>query len=100
MASLLDIALMKLVAIMQRGSAKDFIDLYFIAQGSLSIEHLASGLREKYGEVEFGTGHQLRSLCYFEDAEVEKLPSLITEISWGKIRAFFEGEVRRLADVL
>ena len=36
-ASLIDIALMKLVAVSQRGARKDFIDLYAIAQHDISL---------------------------------------------------------------
>jgi len=77
MASIHDIALMKMVAIFQRGSIKDFIDLFFIAREFKTIDALIPELSIKYVGVQFNTNHILRSLCYFEDAENEPMPSMI-----------------------
>jgi hypothetical protein len=46
-----DIALMKLAAISGRGSRKDFIDLYSILHGGLSLEQCFQWLPLKYGEA-------------------------------------------------
>ena len=50
LASILDIAVMKVVAIGGRGTKKDFFDLYNILNKSnITIDELAKGLLQKYG---------------------------------------------------
>jgi len=100
LASIRDIALMKIVAISQRGSIKDFIDLYFIAGKFKPIETLISELSLKYAGVQFNVTHILRSLCYFEDAEKEPMPSMVVACKWQEIKAFFIDEVKRLSVIL
>ena len=69
-ASQLDLALMKLVAINQRGSCKDFVDLkILIERNNYTFRWLVEKLPDKYNigsEMHF----QLKkSLVYFDDAE-------------------------------
>jgi hypothetical protein len=45
-----DIALMKLAAISGRGSRKDFVDLYTILRGGLTLERCFEWLPRRYGE--------------------------------------------------
>ncbi len=47
-ASIKDIALMKLIALVQRGTKKDFIDLYFIEKEAIKIEELINLFPEKF----------------------------------------------------
>ena len=47
-AELLDLALMKLVSISQRGAKRDFIDLYQIGQTEYTLDDLLSRLPDKY----------------------------------------------------
>ena len=54
-----DIALMKLAAISGRGSRKDFIDLYIILRGGLSLEECFQWLPQKYGEGRSNAYHVL-----------------------------------------
>lgn len=44
LADLKDIALMKIVAIANRGSSKDFVDLFFICQSKISLDELLLSL--------------------------------------------------------
>jgi hypothetical protein len=100
MASIHDIALMKMVAIFQRGSIKDFIDLFFIAREFKTIDALIPELSIKYVGVQFNTNHILRSLCYFEDAENEPMPSMIPACDWQEVKEYFVNEVKRLSEIL
>lgn len=99
-ASVLDIALMKIVAILQRGSIKDFIDMFFIVREFKSIDDLLPELSEKYIGVQFNTNHILRSLCYFEDAEKEPMPSMIAPCNRQDVKEYFVNEVKRLTRIL
>jgi hypothetical protein len=100
LASIHDIALMKMVAILQRGSIKDFIDMFFIVRKFKPIDVLIQELSIKYVGVQFNTNHILRSLCYFEDAEKEPMPSMITACDWQEVKEFFVKEVKRLSRIL
>src|SRR3989337_1123305 len=68
-ASIKDIAAMKIAAIVQRGTKRDFIDMYYLLE-SYSLGEIVNFTLEKY------PGYQemliLRALIYFEDAEIEK----------------------------
>ena len=100
LASILDIALMKIVAISQRGSTKDFIDLFFVAKKFKPIDFLIGELRRKYLGVQFNTNHILRSLCYFDDAEKEPMPNMIVACDWLEIKGFYVNEVKRLSQTI
>jgi hypothetical protein len=79
MFSKIDIAAMKLNAIAGRGSKKDFIDLYFLLK-EFSLAKLLSFYEKKY---EDGSVFMvLKSLTYFEDADVQQQPKMFVEFNW------------------
>jgi len=39
-------------------------------------------------------------LKYFADAEFDPMPPMLVPLEWGKVKQFFEGEVRRLMEEL
>lgn len=89
MASILDIAVMKIVAIGGRGAKKDFFDLYnIINKCKISIKELADGLIKKCGN-ETNYVNIIMGLSYFEDAEQEILPKTFVEYNWEEIKEFF-----------
>lgn len=89
MASIIDIAIMKIVAIGGRGSKKDFFDLYYIIQKChISISELAEGLIRKCGN-HINYVNIIMGLSYFEDAEEEILPKTYVECDWRKIKEFY-----------
>lgn len=70
LASLRDLALMKLIAVNQRGVCKDFIDLKFIMEKTgLNLEVLLQDLRRKYAVGEEIFFQIKKGLIYFDDAE-------------------------------
>lgn len=84
MASVEDIAAMKLDAITGRGSKKDFYDLYFLLE-QYSIDDLFSFYTEKYPHQT--TFHVIRSLTYFDDAELQPNPIVFDKtITWEKVK--------------
>ena len=89
MASILDIAIMKIVAIGGRGAKKDFFDLYnIINKCRISIKELAEGLIVKCGS-KTNYVNIIMGLSYFEDAEQEILPKTFVEYNWEEIKEFF-----------
>ncbi|MDZ4168057.1 MAG: nucleotidyl transferase AbiEii/AbiGii toxin family protein [Coriobacteriia bacterium] len=88
LASLLDIGCMKLIAISQRGSRKDFIDLYHLAAAGVTVRDIVRALPVKYPGVRYNVVHLLRSLAYFDDAESEPEPVMLVPHDWGLVRTY------------
>jgi len=99
-ASLADIGVMKWIAISQRGTKKDFIDLYFILQEGLTLGTLITYLPEKFPQKNLNFYHLIRSLSYFEDAEKQQNLQMLKQVSWQQVKSFFTAEKNRLLDVL
>ncbi len=88
-ASILDIAVMKLVAIGGRGAKKDFFDLYnILTKSDIMILELVNGLLQKCGE-NTNYANVIMGLSYFEDAEQEILPKTFIEYDWDEIKRYF-----------
>ena len=88
-ASILDIAIMKLVAIGGRGAKKDFFDLYnIIKKCNINAYELVEGLKQKCGE-NINYVNIIMGLSYFEDAEDEILPNTFVDYNWKEIEKFF-----------
>lgn len=89
LASILDIAVMKLVAIGGRGAKKDFFDLYnIIEKCNINIDELVNGLIQKCGN-NVNYVNIIMGLSYFEDAEDEILPNTFVDYNWENIKKFF-----------
>lgn len=82
---------MKLNAITNRGAKKDFYDIYELLQ-QYSLFKLINLYKQKYPERNVFT--LIKSLSYFDDANVEPEPISLRKISWKDIKAYilFEGE--------
>lgn len=89
LANILDIAIMKIIAIGGRGAKKDFFDLYYIInKNKIVVEDLAKGLVQKCGN-HINYVNIIMGLSYFEDAENEILPKTFVDYDWDKIKKFF-----------
>ena len=89
MASILDIAAMKVAAIGGRGAKKDFFDLYNIMKKcNIDTEKLASAVIKKFG-TNVNYVNMIMGLSYFEDAESEELPKTFVEYDWNTIKKYF-----------
>jgi hypothetical protein len=95
-ASLRDIAAMKIEAIASRGARKDFYDLYFICQAGLSLDAAFDAFRDRFASATPDIYHRIRALTFFDDAEREPELMLLRPAHWSEVRAFFETEARRL----
>jgi hypothetical protein len=91
MASLADIAAMKLNAIANRGSKKDFWDIHALLN-HLSFDAMLRAFRMKYRHAScWGLE---KSLAYFEDAENEPDPVSLTSIQWRQVKADILEQIR------
>ncbi len=98
LASLMDIAAMKIHAIEQRGTRRDFVDVYFLSK-KYSLEDMLDFYQKKYGALEDHIYSILRSLDYFEDAEQERqMPKMLTTVSWEEVKEYFRKEIHRLTE--
>lgn len=98
LAQMPDIAAMKISAIAGRGSRKDFIDLYYIIQRGYSFQQCLSFFSEKFKTIKVDIYHLMRSLTYFDDAESEVMPEMLTECNWETIKRFFISEATKLQE--
>ena len=94
MLDLRDIAPMKLKAIAQRGSKKDFFDIYFLLD-QMPLETMISLFQQKFKMHE--VFHIVKSLTYFEDAEQSANPVVFDKsITWQKVKASINAAVKKL----
>ena len=92
MCSLEDIAAMKIAAITQRGSKKDFIDLYYLLQ-QFTMREIIQFYKDKITD-----GNQwlaVRSLTYFNDADRQPNPKLFSNLSWEQMKSSIIMEVEQ-----
>ncbi|MEW6110298.1 MAG: nucleotidyl transferase AbiEii/AbiGii toxin family protein [Nitrospirota bacterium] len=95
-AGIADIASMKVIAISQRGTKRDFIDLYFVLQ-KMPFHIIADHMIKRFGKERINPIHIGKSLVYFSDAESNPEPDYIkgSEINWDKVKKFFRNHVRQ-----
>jgi len=86
---------MKIIAIAQRGSKKDFVDLFYIMQKGINFQQIKNLLTEKYSG-QYSLPLIMKGLGYFEDAENEPVPIMqqsnqqvpLTAEEWENIKQF------------
>ncbi|MBI4653222.1 nucleotidyl transferase AbiEii/AbiGii toxin family protein [Candidatus Kuenenbacteria bacterium] len=93
----IDIAVMKIVAISQRGRKRDFFDLYWCANNIEPLENIIKRLKVQYPSVAHDYHHILKALVYFEDAESDPAPQIYFDVSWIKVKNFFTKKIPEIA---
>ncbi|MBI2017957.1 nucleotidyl transferase AbiEii/AbiGii toxin family protein [Candidatus Daviesbacteria bacterium] len=96
LASLEDIAAMKIDAVCSRGTKRDFIDLYFLAK-KFPLQKMFKFYDEKYGKLSNNIVHIVRSLDYFADADPQDLPKMLIPVYWEEVKKFFQDQTIKLA---
>jgi len=91
-----DIAVMKIIAISQRGRKRDFFDLYWCAKNIEPLIKTVRRLKKQYPSVAHDYHHILKSLVYFEDAESDPAPIINFKASWEEVKKFFRKEIRTI----
>jgi hypothetical protein len=95
LASLEDLACMKLSAVTQRGARKDFCDIYALGTKEFSLEEMLGFYQAKFGIHDIG--HVLYGLAYFDDAESERMPKMLWEVKWTEIKKTIQSWIRDLS---
>lgn len=83
LASLRDIAAMKVSAIVNRGTKKDFIDLYTLLR-FFKLDDILDIYSRKYSDGSLFI--VLKSLTYFDDAETDPMPNVLNDTTWETVK--------------
>lgn len=98
LASAEDITAMKIEAIIERGTKRDFVDIYYLIRKFGLEKALKKFVAEKYPEA-FNEHNCLHALMYFKDAEApqkdRKKIYLYENIEWKDIKEYIESEVKK-----
>ncbi len=95
-----DIAVMKIIALSQRGKKRAFVDLYWYGLNQESLIAVIRRLPSQYPSVAHNYHHILKSFLYFADAENDPMPQLHFKADWDEIKAYFRREVPKIASTL
>jgi hypothetical protein len=95
LATLEDLACMKLSALTQRGSKKDFVDIYALGLRYFSLRDMLRLYQKKFSVEDMG--HVLYGLSYFDDADKERLPKMFWDTDWRTIKKTIQGWVKEVA---
>ncbi len=96
----LDLAVMKVVTISQRGRKRDFIDLYWCAKHIEPLAKIIIRLKTQYPAVAHNYHHILKSLVYFSDAENDPMPSMLYDVSWTEVKKYFQKEIPEITHLI
>ncbi len=94
-ASAIDLGLMKLGAIISRGTRRDFVDLYLLCR-RLPLAELLARAEDKFGHVRDFPLQALKGLADFSAAVDEPMPKLSTALEWSEVESWFADQVRTL----
>ena len=90
LASVSDIAAMKITAIIGRGTKKDFIDIAFLLH-HFSLEEILHFYAAKYNDSSVFMA--MKSLAYFDDAEADPMPDMFVNQSWQQVKAYILSKI-------
>ena len=93
LASVKDIAAMKVNAITNRGTRKDFVDMARLLD-DYSLDDIFSWYREKYPAA--NPALAMRSMSYFVDAETMPMPRMLIPFDWEGAKDRIRAAVRKL----
>ena len=93
LASIRDIAAMKINAITNRGTRKDFVDMARLLD-DYSLNDIFAWYREKYPAA--NPALAMRSLSYFVDAEKMPMPRMLIPFDWEEAKDRIRSSVRNL----
>lgn len=93
LAGIRDIAAMKINAVTNRGSRKDFVDVARLLD-DFPLDEIFRWYREKYPEA--NPAFAMRSLSYFVDAETMPMPRMLIPFDWEEAKDRIRAAVRKL----
>jgi hypothetical protein len=84
LASLKDIAAMKMTAIVQRATKRDYVDLYAIFKArSVTLGDAVLTMQRKFPGVDPSLA--LRALTHFKEVEQQPMPQMLARFSWADV---------------
>ena len=90
LASVSDIAAMKITAIIGRGTKKDFIDIALLLH-HFSLDEILHFYAAKYNDSSVFMA--MKSLAYFDDAEADPMPDMFVNQSWQQVKAYILSKI-------
>lgn len=99
LASIKDIAAMKLTALCGRATKRDYVDVYVLCQ-QYAFEELFSWYDKKYGVLGNNVYTLIKALGYFEDAQGDEMPEMLVPLEWEQVQSFLLAQSLRLGKKL
>lgn len=90
--SIEDLLAMKTNAVVQRGSKKDFMDIYEVFP-KYTFEDIFHFYQKKYALDD--VFHAVRSMTYFDDAEYSENPILLKNQNWETVKETIQNELKK-----
>lgn len=89
-APLPDIAAMKCIAVVQRGTKRDYVDMYFLNK-MFGLKKIFKWVAKKYPMYDLY--HIKTGLIYFAEAESDVMPKMLVDCSWKEVKTELEKAV-------
>lgn len=93
LASLPDLAAMKLDTVISRGAKRDLIDIYFLSL-KYGFAKMFEFYDQKYGNFEERELMIKKALTYFEEADKDENPDMLVPFKWEALKAHFLNEIK------
>ena len=93
--SALDLGLMKIAAIISRGSRRDFVDLHLLCN-ELPLDEMLERSGDKFGHVRDFPLQALKGLADLSLTRGEPMPRLRATLEWSEVESWIRSEVQRL----
>ena len=91
LASCADLAAMKLLAVAQRATKKDFVDVHALSR-QMPLARMLDCYQRRFGVTD--TSRILAGLCFFDDAEAEPMPVMLVPLDWETVKRDLRDMVR------
>ena len=86
LASLTDIAAMKMTAIVQRATKRDYVDLHAIlVQARRPLGEVLATMDRKFPGVDRTIA--LRAMTYFKDVDRQAMPDMLAKTTWEEVKS-------------
>ena len=86
-----DIAVMKIIAISQRGKKRDFFDLYWYVNNREPLIQILVRVKGQYPNTQHNYHHIIKSLTFFSEAEsdTDVAPQILCKATWEQVKKYF-----------
>lgn len=95
-----DIAVMKIMAISQRGKKRDFFDLYWYLTNKESLIDILKRIDDQFPNKDHNYHHIIKSLTYFDEAEEDPDPQIFFDATWKDVKKYFLSIIPNVANKL